>query len=136
MSNQNIAAVRKYWNGFNDHNLAVWDEVCASDFVNHDPGLPTPDADLQTIKQTIGAMLAAFPDMTSSEDDIIADGDKIAVKRTMRGTHKGDFMGIPATGKSIAFSGIWLAHLAEGKIKEQWVYFNAMGLLRQLGAMP
>ena len=136
MSDSNIAVIRKYWQGFNDHNLTVWDEVCTDDFINHDPGLPTPDVNLTVIKQTIGAMLAAFPDMQSSEDDIVADGDKVAVRRTMRGTHKGDFMGIPASGKSVAFSGVWLAHMSGGKLKEQWVYFDVMGLLRQLGAIP
>ena len=55
----NIAAVRRFWDAFNAHSLAVWDEVCSASFVNHDPGLPTPDADLPTIKQAIGAMLAA-----------------------------------------------------------------------------
>ncbi len=60
----NVAAVRRFWDGFNAHTLAVWDEVCAATFVNHDPGLPTPDADLPTIKQAIGGLFAAFPDPT------------------------------------------------------------------------
>jgi len=133
---ENTAAVRRFWEGFNAHNLDVWDEVCTSDFINHDPGLPTPDADLPTIKQTIGGLLAAFPDMTSSEDDLIAAGDKVVTRRTMRGTHKGEFMGVLPTGKDIAFSGAWIAHLSNGKLKEMWVYFDALGLLIQLGAIP
>lgn len=88
-----------------------------------------------TVKQTIQAMQAAFPDMSSTEEDIIAEGDKVVVRRTLRGTHKGDFMGIPASGKPINVSGVWLAHLTGGKIKEQWVYFDVMGMLRQIGAM-
>ena len=133
---QNIAAVRRFWEGFNAHNLNVWDEVCTTDFINHDPGLPTPDADLPTLKQTIGGLLAAFPDMTSSEEDLIAAGDKVVVRRTLRGTHKGEFMGVAATGKEMAFTGVWLAHLSDGKLKEQWVYFDTLGLLRQMGAIP
>lgn len=136
MSEQNVATVRKYWQAFNDHNLDAWDEVCTSDFVNHDPGLPTPDADLTTIKQTIGAMQTAFPDMRTQEIEVIADGNSVAVHQTMRGTHKENFMGIPATNKQVSFSGVWLAHLSNGKLKEQWVYFNALGLLQQLGAIP
>lgn len=132
----NAAVVRRFWEGFNAHDLDVWDEVCASDFVNHDPGLPTPDTDLPTIKQTIGALLTAFPDLRSSEDDLIATSEAVVVRRTMRGTHRDEFMGIPPTGKDVTFAGIWLAHLREGKLAEQWVFFDALGLLRQIGAVP
>ena len=137
MANQeNIAAVRRFWEGFNNHDLGVWDEICAPDFINHDPGLPTPEADLATIKKTIGAMHMAFPDMTSSEEDLIVEGNRVAIRRILRGTHKEEFMGAPPTGKAIAFAGVWISHLSDGKIKEQWVYFDAMGLLRQIGALP
>ena len=132
----NVAAVRRFWDGFNAHNLAVWDEVCTTSFVNHDPGLPTPDADLPTLKQTIGGLLAAFPDVRSSEDDLLAVGDRVAVRRTMQGTHQGEFMGIGPTGQAVTFGGIWLARLSGGKLEEQWVYFDALGLLRQIGAVP
>jgi predicted ester cyclase len=114
----NVAAVRRFWEGFNAHDLDVWDAVCTLGFVNHDPGLPTPDADLQTLKQTIGGLLAAFPDIRSYEDDLVADGEAVAVRRTMRGTHRGAFMGIAATGKAVTFTGIWLARLSEGKLAE------------------
>jgi len=132
----NVTAVRRFWDGFNAHNLAVWDEVCATTFVNHDPGLPTPDADLPTIKQTIGGMLTAFPDMQTSEDDLIAQDDTVVVRRTMRGTHQGEFMGIAPTGKAVTFTGMWLARLSDGRLDEQWVSFDALGLLRQLGTIP
>ena len=86
----NIAAIQRFWLGFNTHNLDIWDEVCAPDFVNHDPGLPTPDADLVTIKQTIAhLMLGAFPDLQSIEQDLLVDGDKVLTRRLLRGTHQG-----------------------------------------------
>jgi predicted ester cyclase len=132
----NVAAVRRFWDGFNAHDLDVWDTVCSAGFVNHDPGLPTPEADLPTIKRTIGGLLAAFPDLRSSEDELLAAGERVVVRRTMRGTHRGPFMGIAPTGQAVEFSGIWLAHLREGKIAEQWVSFDALGLLRQIGALP
>ena len=136
MSQQNIATIRRFWAGFNAHDLNVWDELCTDDFINYDPGLPTPEADLKTIKQSINAMQTAFPDMSASENDLLADGDKVAVHMTLTGTHKGEFMGVPASGKAVEFSGVWLAHFKSGKIKKQWVYFNAMGLLMQIGAIP
>ena len=61
---------------------------------------------------------------------------KVVVRRTLHGTHKGEFMGVAATGKEMTFTGVWFAHLSEGKLKEQWVYFDAVGLLRQMGALP
>ena len=133
---QNKAAVRRYWEGFNAHNLDVWDEVCTPNHINHDPGLPVPDADLQTIKQLIGGLQAAFPDAKASEQDLIAEGDKVVVRMTVRATHKGDFMGIPASGKAVTFSGIFIDRLTDGKIAEQWVVFDVMGLMIQIGAVP
>src|SRR5437899_9744440 len=102
----NVAAVRRFWDGFNAHTLAVWDDVCVATFVNHDPGLPTPDADLATIKQTIGALLAAFPDLRSTEDELIVADDTVVVRRTMRGTHRSEFAGVAPTGNAVTFGGI------------------------------
>jgi predicted ester cyclase len=132
---ENITAVRQFWEGFNTHNLEVWDEVCARDFVNHDPGLPTPEADLATIKQTVGELLAAFPDMGSSEEDLVVEGNKVMVRRILRGRHRGVFLGIAPTDKEVVVGGVWIAHLSGGQIKEQWVFFDALGLLRQIGGI-
>lgn len=131
----NIAAVQRFWHGFNSHNLDIWDEVCATDFINHDPGLPTPDADLTTIKQTIAhLMFGAFPDIQSIEQELIVDGDTVVTHRMLRGTHTGEFMGIAPTGKQVIAGGVWLSHFSHGKLKEQWVYFDALGMLQQVGA--
>ena len=135
--NANIAAIQRFWQGFNNHNLDLWDEVCAPNFINHDSGLPTPDADLATIKQTIAhLMFGAFPDMQAIEQDLIVDGDKVVTRRILRGTHQGEFMGIAPTGKAVTAGGVWLSHLSNVKLKEQWVYFDVLGLLHQVGAKP
>jgi len=133
---ENKAAVRRYWEGFNAHNLDVWDEVCTANYINHDPGLPVPDADLQTIKEIIGGLQAAFPDLNFSEEDLISEGDKIVVRRTFRGTHKGEFMGVAASGNEVNFTGIFIDRLTGGKIEEQWVVFDALRLMQQIGAVP
>jgi len=133
---ENKAAVRRYWEGFNAHNLDIWDEVCTPNHINHDPGFPVPDADLQTIKEFIGGLHTAFPDLNTSEEDLISEGDKIVVRRTFRGTHKGEFMGVAASGNEVTFSGIFIDRLTGGKIEEQWVVFDVMGLMRQIGGVP
>lgn len=134
MMTANIAAIQRFWQGFNSHNLEIWDEVCTSDFVNHQPGLPTPDADLVTTKRMIRQLLLeAFPDMQSIEQELMVDGDKVLTRRLLRGVHRGEFMGIAPTVHEVAVGGVWLAHCHNGKIKEQWVYFDALGLLQQVG---
>ena len=133
---ENKGAIRRFWEGFNTHNLDLWDEACTADFLNHDPGLPTPHADLPTLKQSIGGLLAAFPDMRSSEEALIADGDMVVVRRIFRGTHKGAFMGVDPTDKEVAFTGTFTARLNGGQIEEQWVNFDALGLLRQIDGIP
>ncbi len=136
-SAENMTAVRRFWEGFNAHNLEIWDEICTADFINHDPGLPTPDTDLPTTKQTINAlMLAPFPDMHSAEEDLVAARDTVMVRRVFRSTHQGEFLGIAPTGKVVTFSAMFTSHLVGGKIHEQWVNFDALGLLQQLGAIP
>ena len=133
---ENKGTIRRFWEGFNAHNLDVWDEVCTANFLNHDPGLPTPHADLPTLKQSIGGLLAAFPDMRSSEEDLIAEGNKVVVRRIFRGTHQGPFMGVDPTDKEVVFTATFTAHLNGGKIEEQWVNFDALGLLRQIDGIP
>ncbi len=84
----------------------------------------------------LGLMVGAFPDMQAIEQDLFVDSDKVVTRRILRGTHQGEFMGIAPTGKEVSTGGVWLSHLRGGKIKEQWVYFDALGLLHQVGAKP
>jgi len=133
---ENKAAVRRFWESVNAHNLAVWDEFLAPHFLNHDPNFPTPHADLQTSKQMVGVLLAAFPDLHSSEEDMIAEGDKVVVRRTFHATHQGEFLGIAPTGREVTYTGTFTARLTGGKIEEQWVNADNLSLLQQLGVVP
>lgn len=81
-------------------------------------------------------MFSAFPDMQAIEQDLFADGDKVVTRRILQGTHQGEFMGIAPTGKAVTAGGVWLSHLRNGKLVEQWVYFDVLGLLHQVGANP
>ena len=136
MKEQNKSAVRRVWEGFNAHNLEVWDELHTPNFINHDPGLPVPDADLQTLKEILGGLQAAFPDLNASEEDLISEGDKIVTRRTFRGTHKGEFMGVVASGNEVTITGIFIDRLTGGKIEERWVVFDTLGLMQQIGGIP
>jgi predicted ester cyclase len=79
---------------------------------------------------------AAFPDLHQTIEEQIAEGDKVAYRWTARGTHLGELMGIAPTGNRVMFTGISIAHLAEGKIEEIWENYDALGMMQQLGVIP
>lgn len=78
----------------------------------------------------------AFPDLRVTVDHVIADGDKVAVRWTARGTNTGDGNGIRATGKAVETSGIALFRFEDGKVAEEWVSADTLGLMRQLDLLP
>ena len=80
-------------------------------------------------------MLAGFPDYQTSIEDMVAEDDKVAARIKMTGTNTGEFMGIPPTGRQIAFTGIYIAQIANGKIVEHWGEEDSVSLLQQLGVL-
>jgi steroid delta-isomerase-like uncharacterized protein len=113
----------------------VIDELCAPDFFDHDP-LPGTTADLAGLKDFVAQIRAAFPDMQVTPDDMIAEGDQLAVRSTMRGTHQGDFMGIPATGKRASWTEMHIGRGVDGRLTEHWAVVDQLGMLVQLGVVP
>ena len=136
MSEENKAVVRRFWEVFNSHNLDGWDALSAPNFINHDPGLPTPHADLPTLKETIRYIQTAFPDLKASEEDLFSEGDKVAARVTFRGTHKSEFMDVAPTNNAVEFTGTFISKLSGGKVEEHWAVFDVFGLLKQIGAIP
>ena len=120
----------------NRQNVAVIDEIIAPDFIEHDelpPGtLPGPEGQ----KQYIGMFLAAFPDLHVTIEDLVAEGDKVVLYQTFRGTHRGEFMGTAPTGIQVTFPGVDIVRLAGSRFVEHWSVIDALGLLQQLGAVP
>ena len=108
-------------------------ELFSSDFVSH---TPEGDLDLDTFFKGVSAMLKAFPDVKFTLEDMVAEGDKVTTRYTVSGTHKGEFMGIPATGKKFKISGFEIRRLSGGKMVEYWGLMDSLSLMRQLGAMP
>ena len=135
MSEANKAAMRQFFEEvYNRGNIDFVDQLATSAFVSHDRGNPSHDRD--GVKQIVSAIRLAFPDVRFRADDIIAEGDKVAARFTMTGTHRGDFMGIPATNKAIVVTGIDIVKFTAGKAVEHWHEWSGMELLQQLGVLP
>jgi predicted ester cyclase len=79
---------------------------------------------------------SAFPDFRYQVEDVIAEADKVAVRDVFRGTHQGDFMGVPATGNRVTMEAIHTYRFSEGKLAEHWVARDDLGMMRQLGVVP
>lgn len=134
---QNIAAERHYYvELWEKHNLDILDERIAENFLQHNPFLPGQAPGREGFRQTITRIFTAFPDIQSNIEDIFADGDKLSVRWSVRGTHRGTFMGIPPTNKSVTSAGIDIVRYVEGKRAEIWGQWDALGLLQQLGVVP
>ena len=111
----------------------VRQDMYAPEFVVHSP---EADMHLEAYMKYSIARLNAFPDWNCTIEDMVAEGDKIVARMTYRGTHKGEFQGIPATGKKIEVRGVAIARLTGGKFVEGWGYYDRLGMMQQLGVIP
>jgi predicted ester cyclase len=135
MSEENKAIVRRFYEELDKKNFRIYFELCTPSFVSHFPGSPGPQT-REAREQTSRIFYEAFPDIQHTLDEVIAEGDKVAFRGTARGTHKKNFQGIHPTGKSISFTLMRFYRIAGGKLAEEWVNFDSLGLMQQLGVMP
>lgn len=111
-------------------------EVFAEDFVEHNPALGDvigPDGFREYVYDPFHE---AFPDVTATVEDVVAEGDYVALRVTLTGTHEGEFLGIEATGKRMSATAFALHRVEDGKVAERWTMFDVPGIMHQLGAMP
>lgn len=138
LSETNKTVSRRFFEEvFGKGKLNVLDELIVKDHVNSGPGTPpglTPGP--EGTKQLVTMYRNAFPDLRFTIDEQIAEGDKVVTRWTGYGTHKGELVGIPATGKSSTVTGISIDRIVNGKIAESWGIFDQFGLMQQLGVIP
>lgn len=133
----NKAALNRYVNEvWMSGDLNAVPQFVTPDYVRHDTGLPMPVRGPEAMAQLIGLYRTAFPDLRLTADIMLAEGEMVAVHWQVRGTHQGDLMGIPPSGKPIAITATEIFRFSGGKIAEQWVTVDNIGLLRQIGAVP
>jgi steroid delta-isomerase-like uncharacterized protein len=110
------------------------DEYLSDSFVDHSP-LPGLSPDRDGVKQLFAMFHSAFSDFRTVVHDQIAEGDRVVTRKTFRGTHEGEFLGIPATGREVSIEVIDILRLEGDKITEHWCVVDQLGLMRQLGAI-
>jgi len=132
---QNKAITRRIfeelWNG---KNPAVIDELVASDYQGHTPNQDLKGAD--GYRAFYNAYVTAFPDCHLAIGDSIAEGDTVVTPYVFKGTHQGDLMGIPPTGKQVAVEGVAFSRYSGGKLAEGRLLWDSLGLMQQLGIVP
>jgi predicted ester cyclase len=132
---ENKAIVRRFFmEGPSRGDLGAADDLLAPNFTLHIP-LPSQPG-IAGMNDVITACRAAFEHLNVTVEDMVAEGDMIAARFSARGIHKGTFMGLPPTGKSITMTGIEIFRIEEGKIVELWGEANLLGLMSQLGILP
>jgi steroid delta-isomerase-like uncharacterized protein len=133
---QNRALTRRFYEEVvNGGNLNMIDELVSPDFVDHE-ALSGLAAGREGVKQFFSMLRIAFPDLRMNVEDLIAEGDKVVARSTMTGTHRGEFAGIVATGKTVNVSAIDIVRFADGKLAEHWGVTDTASLMEQLGALP
>ncbi len=129
------AVIRRWVEAWNAQDLDAAEELLAPEFVRHDANLPDVDGP-HAERQHIADDLAAFPDLHFEIEQLIAEGDLVNARYLVQGTHRGEFLGIPGTGRPMTIQASESYRLAGGKLAEQWVVMDVLGLLQQLGAVP
>jgi len=127
---QNKASFRYWLEETDKDNYAAWDKVCSADYVSHFAGMSW---NLEEHKQANRPFLVAFPDIKHGIDYMIAEADRVSVRLTLTGTHKGEFMRIPPTGNKIKYTAMLEGRFSEGKIVEVWGTVDLLTLMQQLG---
>jgi steroid delta-isomerase-like uncharacterized protein len=130
------ATLRRFYDLINAGDVDGFGELLADDFVEHEetPGLaPTKEG----VTDFFRMYIAAFPNLRMDAEDVLASGDKVVARVRVTGTHEGEFMGMPATGKGIDVQAIDIVRFGDdGLAHEHWGVFDAMAMMQQLGALP
>src|SRR5438270_5856699 len=118
----------------NQNRMDRADDLVVEDFVELDP-LPGQLQGREGLKELVGTMRAAFPDIHWVVEEMVAEGDMVASRFTWTGTHRGEFLGVPATGRRVVVKGMVIDELAGGKMSKSRILMDSLGMMQQLGVM-
>jgi steroid delta-isomerase-like uncharacterized protein len=138
-SERNKATLRRLIDGMNTNDVEIIsktiDELVEPDVVIRNP-LPLDVPGAQGLKLVFTTLHRAYPDLHITIEDVIAEGNKVVVRNTVTGTHKGEYMGIPATGKTVTYNEIFIARFVNSRVAEAWGVVDVLAQMRQLGVIP
>ena len=120
---------------FNAGDLSVADEIVGANYLNHN-AMPGEVPGREGLKAFVTSLRMSFPDLRLTVEDLIAEEDKVVTRFSASGTQRGEFAGIPATGRPVQISAINIHRLRDGQIHEAWLNWDVLGLMQQLGVLP
>ena len=133
---RNKALMRRFYEElWSKGNVEAIPELVAEDFVDHQASAGQPSG-REELAELVVMWRTGFPDMQETVEDLVSEGDKVVGRFLMRGTHRGEFLGVAPTGRSVTMSGIDVVRVAGGKISEFWYAEQMLELMQQLGAAP
>jgi len=118
---------------YSQGDLRVTEQLYAANYTRHDPATPDVGTGVAAVKQVVNTYRTAFPDLTLTTQDLVAEGDKVLVRWSARGTHQGELQGAAPTGKRFEVTGLTLMQFADGQIVEEWTNWDTLGMFQQLG---
>jgi steroid delta-isomerase-like uncharacterized protein len=133
---ENKAIVRRFWGVWEEGNIGLVDELLAPDYINHTPASPDQPTGPEGVKGVVAMFRSAIPDLRIVVEDMIAEGDKVAVRYTLEGTHEGELFGVPPTGQRLSIKSIAVERVSDGKIREHWRVTDSLDMMQQLGVIP
>ena len=132
---ENKEIVRRFWGVWEEGNIGLVDELVGPDYVNHSPGMPNQPEGPEGIKAVVNMFRGGMPDLRVVIEDVIAEGDKVAMRYRIEGTHEGELFGVPPTGRRVSIESITVERVSGGKIREHWRVTETLDMMRQLGAI-
>ncbi|HEX8857376.1 MAG TPA: ester cyclase [Thermoleophilaceae bacterium] len=139
LATNNKATFRRFNDAVNSGDMELIskmiDELVAPDVRIRTP-LPLKETGAQALKQVWATLLRAYPDLHVTVEDLLGEGDKLVCRNVVTGTHRGEYMGIPPTGRSVTYNEMFIFRFEDGRVAETWGVVDVLSQLRQLGAIP
>jgi steroid delta-isomerase-like uncharacterized protein len=128
--------MRRYLGVFEQGNIELLDELLAPDYINHSPATPDLPTGPEGVKAVVTMFRSAIPDLRVVVEDMIAEGDKVATRYTLEGTHESELFGVPPTGLHLSIKSITVERVLDGRIREHWRITDSLDMMQQLGVIP
>lgn len=137
MAEQNTEIVRRFYDEvMSQGRMEVLDDLMVEDFIDHGEALFGSPSGREMLRQSTEAARRIFPDLVVTLHDVIATGDVVGVRGTMRCTQQGEFLGVPATGNELSWSGLAMFRIVGDRIAERWFNSDSLSVVQQLGIVP